>query len=169
MMMNSNLVKPPVLISACLLGNKCRYNGKSYDLPAFVDSLRPFFVIPVCPEILGGLPIPRAPSEINKGAGDDVWEGKALVIAKNGADFTSEFKAGALKTLELSRTHGAIIAIFKENSPSCGCTRIYDGSFSGRLVPGQGVTVSLLEKNGIKVISEKNWLLARGDEFVQKI
>lgn len=162
MMMNSKHIVPSVLVSACLLGNRCRYNGRSYDLPVFVDSLSHFFVIPVCPEVLGGLPVPRPPSELVNGDGCDVWKGIASVQTEEGADLTAEFKAGALKTLELGKKYGAKTAILKDHSPSCGCLRIHDGVFRGRLIPGQGVTGALLKTNGIFVISEKNWLLTRG-------
>ncbi|NLW56670.1 MAG: DUF523 domain-containing protein [Firmicutes bacterium] len=153
---------PPVLVSACLLGNPCRYNGTGYDLPVLVDSLREFTVIPVCPEVLGELPVPRPPAELVGGDGRDLWQGKAVVQTEDGADLTAEFKAGARRTLELGKKYGAKMAILKEHSPSCGSLRIHDGSFGGRLVPGMGVTSALLKSNGITVFSEKNWLKARG-------
>ncbi len=162
MMMNSKDTMPPVLVSACLLGNPCRYNGKGYELPAFVDSLQEYTVIPVCPEVLGGLAVPRPPAELAEGDGDAFWLGKAQVKTEDGNDLSAEFKTGALRTLELAKKHGAKVAILKDHSPSCGTLRIHDGTFRSRLIPGRGVTAALLQKNGIKVFSEENWLFTRG-------
>lgn len=134
-------MKEKLLVSACLLGVDCKYSGgNNYD-PA-VEALRDRFeLIPVCPERLGGLPTPRAPSERAGGK----------VLNREGADVTREFQLGAEKTLEIAKAHGVRRAVLQERSPSCGCGTIYDGSFSGTLVPGMGVTAQLLMDNGIKV------------------
>ncbi len=157
-MMSPESIQPPVMVSACLLGHKCRYNGKSCYLPVLISSMKQYQVIPVCPEVLGGLPIPRSPLEISNGDGYDVWAGSALVVNQDGVNFTYEFQKGALETLNLCRKHGVKMAVLKEKSPSCGSKRIYDGTFSTRLIPGSGVTASLLKKEGIKIFSEQEWL-----------
>lgn len=134
-------MKEKLLVSACLLGENCKYNGgNNYD-PA-VETLRERFeVIPVCPEQLGGLPTPRTPSERVGGR----------VLTRDGQDVTEAFRRGAEKTLSIAQTEGVTRAVFQVRSPSCGCGTIYDGTFSGRLVPGKGVTAQLLEQSGIKV------------------
>lgn len=162
--MSPNFIKPPVIVSACLLGHKCRYNGKSSYLPDIVSSLQQYQIIPVCPEVSGGLSIPRSPLEISNGDGYDVWAGSAIVLNEKGVNFTSEFQKGALSALNLCRNHRIKMAILKEKSPSCGCNRIYDGTFSTRLITGVGVTASLLKKEGIEVFSEQEWLM-RGSSF----
>ncbi len=111
--------------------------------------------IPVCPEQLGGLPTPRNPAEIVGGDGDDVLDGKARVIDLEGNDVTRQFLAGAEQALQLAQKVGATVAILKENSPSCGSSHVYDGSFSGNKKPGVGVTAALFRRNGIRVESEK--------------
>lgn len=134
-------MKEKLLVSACLLGENCKYNGgNNYD-PA-VEALRERFeLVPVCPERLGGLPAPRAPSE-------RVGE---KVLNREGVDVTDAFRLGAEKALEIAVAHGVRRAILQERSPSCGCGRIYDGSFSGKLVPGMGVAARLLADNGIEI------------------
>ena len=136
-------MKEKLLVSACLLGENCKYSGGNNYTPAVEALKEKFDVIPVCPEQLGGLPTPRTPSER---AGD-------RVLTRSGADVTEAFRQGAEKTLEIARAGGAVRAVFQERSPSCGSGRIYDGTFSGTLVPGRGVTAELLEKNGIRVYS----------------
>lgn len=134
-------MKEKLLISACLLGENCKYNGGNNYTPA-VETLRERFeVIPVCPEQLGGLPTPRVPSERVGGK----------VLTRDGQDVTEAFRRGAEKTLAIARAEGAARAVFQVRSPSCGCGTIYDGTFSGTLVPGKGVTAQLLEESGIKV------------------
>jgi uncharacterized protein YbbK (DUF523 family) len=163
-MMSPDFIKPSIIVSACLLGYKCRYNGKSSYFPILVSSLKQYQVIPVCPEVLGGLPIPRPPLEISNGDGNGVWAGSALVLNEQGANFTSEFQKGALNVLKLCRKHEIKMAILKEKSPSCGSNQIYDGTFSKRIIPGSGVTASLLKNEGIEVISEQEWLMG-GSSF----
>lgn len=141
-------MKPRYVISACLCGLPTRYDGRakpvSPSVQALIDSGA---VIPVCPECMGGLPTPRVPAEIC---------GERVVNAV-GVDVTAQYRRGAEETLALCREHGIRHAILKENSPSCGCHFVYDGSFSKRLIPGRGVTAALLEANGITVENEENW------------
>lgn len=133
-----------VLVSACLLGVPCRYDGRSAPCQNVVDLGGKLELVPVCPEQLGGLETPRVPAE---------RRGKA-VVTKDGRSVTKEYALGAEKTLELAKKHGCKKAILKERSPSCGCGQIYDGSFSGRLVNGDGITAQLLKKVGIDVVGE---------------
>lgn len=113
-------------------------------------------LFPVCPEVLGGLSVPRSPSEIVAGDGLDVIEGKAKVVNSAGVDVTNNFSKGAYETLRIAQAIGAKEAVFAEKSPSCGSNLIFDGTFSNRLIQGNGVTTALLKKNGIKVISKKS-------------
>lgn len=136
-------MREKILISACLLGENCKYSGGNNYTPA-VEALRERFeLIPVCPERMGGLPTPRVPAER---AGE-------RVVNREGADVTDAYRRGAEKTLETALSHGITRAAFQERSPSCGGRFVYDGTFSGTLVPGRGVTAELLEKNGIAVYS----------------
>lgn len=139
-------MKEKVLISACLLGVNCKYNGGNNKLPdEMIERLaEKLELIPVCPECYGGLTTPRTPAER---LGD-------RVVTKTGADVTEQFEKGAAAALHLARLLGAKSAILKANSPSCGSGTIYDGSFSGVLVPGDGVTAELLKKHGINVTDE---------------
>lgn len=139
-------MREKALISACLLGAECKYSGGSNALPEdTLAALREKYeLIPVCPECCGGLTTPRAPSERR---GD-------MVVSKTGADVTAQFQRGAQTALHLAEIFGARLAILKENSPSCGSGTIYDGTFTGTLTQGDGVTAELLKKHGIKVISE---------------
>jgi len=139
------------LVSACLLGVKCNWGGKSSTSRRALELSRRETLIPVCPEQLGGLPTPRAPQEIQGGTGDDVLSGNCMVINKNGENVTAPFIRGAQETLRIARRLKIKEFIARDRSPSCGCGHIYNGSFSGRLVPGDGVTTTLLKKNGIKV------------------
>lgn len=142
------------IVSACLAGIKCKYNGKDNKNEAIAKLVEEGKAIPVCPEVLGGLPTPRVPCEIIK---DD--KGNIKVMDKEGVDRTAEFLEGAKKALAIGKVVGAEVAILKANSPSCGCGFIYDGTFSGKLIEGNGVTTDLLAKNGIKVYDEKNYKL----------
>lgn len=138
--------KPVVLVSACLLGVNCRYNGKGELNEAVRALMKRAVLIPVCPEIMGGLATPRDPAERT--------EDKVMTIA--GGDVTSAYQKGAKETLELARLYGCRSAILKERSPSCGSGRIYDGSHKRTLTDGDGVTAELLKKNGILVFGESN-------------
>ncbi|WJQ82922.1 DUF523 domain-containing protein [Brevibacillus brevis] len=142
------------VISACLIGCECRYDQKSCLDQELEQLLREGMAIPVCPEQLGGLPTPRPPAEIIGGTGEDVLDGKARIIDDTGRDVTEEFLMGANQALKLAKTVGATSAILKENSPSCGSSFVYDGSFSGKKVPGVGLTAALFRRNGIEVTSE---------------
>ena len=133
-----------ILISACLLGLCCRYDGESKPIMQTVALMERYHLVPVCPEQLGGLPTPREPSERRADA----------VVSKCRADVTAQFTRGAQQALHLARLYGCKAAVLKERSPSCGSGAIYDGTFSGRLIPGDGVTAALLRENGIAVYGE---------------
>jgi uncharacterized protein YbbK (DUF523 family) len=144
------------LISACLLGVRCAWHGDDeYRNERAIRLSKVETLIPVCPEQLGGLSTPRAPQEIQGGTGDDVLNGVCSVLNKNGQDVTGKFTRGAEETLQLACQLGIDEFIGKSGSPSCGCSRIYDGSFSGRLIDGDGVTTALLRRNGVKIIPEE--------------
>ena len=138
--------KPSVLISACLLGMTCRYDGLSKPLPtATLHALQErFSLIPVCPEIFGGLATPRLPAEISGDA----------VLRQDGVDVTAAYRRGAEETLRLARLFDCKLAILKERSPSCGKGAVYDGTFSATLTRGDGITAALLARHGIRVIGE---------------
>lgn len=133
-----------ILVSACLLGVNCRYDGTGKLFEPLRSLLEEHTLIPVCPEQLGGLQTPRPPAEL---------KGHCL-LTKSGIDVTSAFKKGAEETLKLARLYHCNLAILKERSPSCGAKQIYDGSFSGQLIEGSGITASLLMAHGIEVIGE---------------
>ena len=135
-------MKEKLLVSACLLGENCKYSGGNNYSPAVADLAERYELVPVCPEQLGGLPTPRTPSER---VGD-------RVLARDGADVTDAFRLGAEKALEIARAHGVRRAVLQERSPSCGCGTVYDGTFSGTLVPGDGVAAALLRENGVEVV-----------------
>ena len=146
-----------ILVSACLLGEAVRYNGGDNRcdhalLKRWLDEGR---VVPVCPEVAGGLPTPRPPAEITRGGGGwAVLGGEARVLAINGRDVTEAFIGGAEHALLKVREMGIRIAVLKEGSPSCGTGSIYDGSFSATKVPGVGVTTARLQEAGVCVFSE---------------
>jgi uncharacterized protein YbbK (DUF523 family) len=147
-----------VLISACLLGKRVWYDGNGlsvYDsiLEQWKASGR---VISICPEVDAGMSIPRAPAEILKGDGCNVWEGTALVVEDAGIEVTEYFKKGAQMALELCKKHNIKVAVLTENSPSCGSSVIYDGSFTSKKIDGVGVTAALLKNSGIAVFSQHN-------------
>ncbi len=143
------------LVSACLLGIKCAWDGKArYKNKKVIELLRKETLVPVCPEQLGGLATPREFQEIQKGSGDDVLDGKSRVRNRIGQDVTRQFTRGAKEALKIARQYSIKEFIAKSKSPSCGCGSIYDGSFSKRLIKGDGVTVALFKRNGIKVITE---------------
>lgn len=146
------------MISACLTGVNCVYDATNKFHPFFARMRQQGAVVIFCPEVLGGLKIPHAPSEISGGDGFDVLEGKVKVLSKNGRDVTENFLKGAKAVLGLAKKHKVKKAILKSKSPSCGCGLIHDGSFSKKLVPGFGVTAALLQKNGLEVISDVVYL-----------
>lgn len=153
-----------ILISACLCGLNCKYDGGNNEHPLFAEMLDRGEVITVCPEVLGGLPIPRKAAEIINGTGYDVLEGKAQVVNRDGEDVTSSFLLGAKRTLELAREFDVSIVILKSKSPSCGVGQIYDGTFTRKLRDGCGVTAALLKENGFSVVSDVEYLKERGQE-----
>ena len=145
------------LISACLLGIKCAWDGQDiYKSDKAIELSNSEMLMPVCPEHLGGLRTPRAPQEIQGGGGVDVLDGKCKVININGEDVTKEFIAGAEETLKIVKLFHIEEFIGKSRSPSCGCGQIYDGTFSRELIDGDGVTTALLKRNGIRVITEED-------------
>lgn len=133
-----------ILVSACLLGIACRYDGQSKPYTLMDELCRRHEVIPVCPEQLGGLPTPRTPAERQ---GD-------RVVTKNGADVTENYRRGAEAAVELAQKLGCGAAVLKERSPSCGSGTIYDGTFSGTLTAGDGVAAERLRSCGIRVLGE---------------
>lgn len=139
-------MKKKALVSACLIGVECKYSGGSNVLPEekLKKLMDEYELLPVCPEVYGGLTTPRDPSE---------RQGEKVVSCK-GADVTAQFEKGAQTALNMAELFGAEIAILKENSPSCGSGTIYDGTFSLTLTEGDGVTAQLLKENGITVIGE---------------
>lgn len=143
------------LVSACLLGVNCNFEGKNWCNPKLLKEFAQGNLFPVCPEVLSGLPVPRVPAEIQGGEGSDVLEGKAKVVNFHGADVTDQFLRGAAETLRIAQAVGAKEALLTEKSPSCGCGVIFDGTFQNKFIAGDGVTAALLKKNGVKVLSIK--------------
>lgn len=143
--------KKIILCSACLLGINCKYNGKNNRNEKVMELLaKGEILIPVCPEQLGGLPTPRCSSELR---GSKVF----MKIDDHAIEeVTGYFEEGAKEVLKIVKLYGAKKAILKQRSPSCGSGQIYDGTFSGKVIEGDGVTAALLKKNGIKVISEED-------------
>jgi len=139
-----------VLVSACLVGEAVRYDGRaktsaSAVLRRWLDEGR---VVPLCPEVAGGLTVPRPSAELR----DD-----GRVVTKDGRDVTEAFARGAQRALEEARAHGVTVAVLTEKSPSCGTHQVYDGCFTGTLRDGEGVTARLLRENGVKVFSDAQW------------
>lgn len=143
------------LCSACLLGVRCRYDGKSKPNEKVLSLLKKELLIPVCPEQLGGQSTPRKDAEIKGGDGSGVLDKIAQVIDSDCIDVTHNFTGGAEEVLRIAKLLDIKEAILKQRSPSCGSGQIYDGTFSKKLVEGDGVTAALLKRNGIKVIFEE--------------
>lgn len=139
-------MKEKILISACLLGVNCKYDGTNNDNEKVNEYIKDKELIIICPEIMGGLTTPREPSEILN----------EKVISKSGKDVTQNFKRGANETLMLAKKFNVKKALLKSKSPSCGCGLIYDGTFNGKLIKGDGITTELLKKHGIEVLTEKD-------------
>ena len=137
-----------MIISACLCGCDCKYNGKNNKNESCVELLKRGKAVLVCPEQLGGMTTPRVPSEIIKN------DGNISVISKEGKDVSKEFKKGAKEALKIAKLVDAKVAILKDGSPSCGSKYIYDGTFSGNKIKGEGITAKLFMENGIEVFSE---------------
>lgn len=138
------------VVSSCLIGIKCKYNGGDNLSSEVLDFLAGRNYVDVCPEVLGGLPTPRTPAEITGGR----------VINRQGRDVTAEFETGAREALKIALAEAKRLgepveaAIFQERSPSCGCGRVYDGTFSGKLVEGDGIAARLFKKCGIRVLNK---------------
>lgn len=145
-----------ILVSSCLAGLKVRYNGSDSLDNRIQRLLLEGKAITVCPELLGGFLTPREPAEIVGGDGEDVLNGKAIVVEKSGRDVTDLYVNGAYFTLKTAQELSATAIILKEYSPSCGSSLIYNGEFKDNKIPGVGVTTALLRRNGLKVISEEN-------------
>ncbi len=149
---------PKYLISACLVGENVRYDGQN----CLQQKLRQLVIeqraVIICPEVSGGLSTPRLAAEIVGGNGEDVLCGKAKVLDSAGNDVSNAFIQGAYKALQLAQKHQITHVILKANSPSCGSELIYDGSFSGNKIQGNGVTSALLKQHGFKVITEDQFL-----------
>ncbi|WP_141433198.1 DUF523 domain-containing protein [Bacillus sp. 03113] len=143
-----------ILVSSCLAGVECRYNGTHKLVEKIQELVKQEKAMMVCPELLGGFSTPREPAEIVGGTGKDVLTGKARIFSKSGTDVTDLYLKGAYKTLELAKQLGATCVVLKEFSPSCGSQMIYDGSFLNQKESGEGVTAALLRREGYKVISE---------------
>ncbi|MFI6816580.1 DUF523 domain-containing protein [Nonomuraea sp. NPDC050328] len=157
-----------ILVSACLMGRRVRYDGgaktsASAILAGWREEGR---LVPFCPEVEGGLPIPRPAAEIEPGgSGADVLAGRARVLAADGSDVTAAFLSGARQALDLALSSGVRLAVLKEGSPSCGSLAVYDGTFTGGRVPGPGVTTALLEQHGIPVFGEDR--LTEADAYLR--
>ncbi|WP_298068468.1 DUF523 domain-containing protein [uncultured Mailhella sp.] len=135
------------VVSACLAGQPCRYDGRSNLRPAIAALVQEGQALPVCPEVLGGLPVPRTPCEQQGGR----------VVSADGQDRTAEFMTGAEAALYIAEEYGCSAAILKARSPSCGCGRIYDGTFSRTLTDGDGLFAALLRKKGFPLFTEETF------------
>ena len=135
-----------IMVSACLLGDNCKYNGGNNRSPELLHLLAGHKVIPVCPEVLGGLPTPRVPAEIVNGT----------VINREGVSVDDAFRRGAKKALEMARQEKPDLIILQSRSPSCGVKEIYDGTFSGKLVPGHGIFAEMALQAGFRVIDAED-------------
>ena len=139
-----------VMVSACLLGENCKYNGGNNLNPELLRLLSGHTVIPVCPEVLGGLPVPRIPAEIVNGA----------VVNREGISVDDAFRRGAEKALELAAAERPDLVILQSRSPSCGTRQVYDGTFSGTLVRGKGVFAEMVANAGFRVMDAEEVLAA---------
>ncbi len=145
-----------ILVSRCLLGHAVRYDGGAHGpIALLLQWQAEGRVVALCPELAGGLPTPRPPAEIPGGQGAAVLDGLLAVRTVDGEDVGAAFLAGAQAALALVRQHGIRVAVLKARSPSCGNLENYDGSFSGRRVPGEGVTAALLRRAGVRVFNEE--------------
>ena len=152
-----------VLVSSCLLGEHVRYDGdhKRADSDVLVEWHREGRIVPFCPEVAGGLSVPRAPAEIQAGTGDDVLHGTARVVDREGRDVTAAFVSGAEGAVAEASRHGVRLAVLKQNSPSCGNLFIYDGTFTGARREGRGVAAAALTEAGVRVFSENEIAAAK--------
>lgn len=139
-----------ILVSACLLGINCRYDGCNCLMEEAMELIGSEEIVPVCPEQLGGLSTPRPPAEIVAGSGEDVLAGRSKILTGDGTDVTAQFIRGAQQTVKIARLCGVGRALLRQESPSCGCGQICRGD---RLVAGDGVTAVLLKREGIEILS----------------
>ncbi len=135
-----------IMVSACLLGDNVKYNGGNNRHEKVLEYIKGHEVVPVCPEMLGGLPVPRAPGEIQDG----------IVRNEDGTSVDYEYRTGAAKALEIAESERIDMAILQSRSPSCGVNQIYDGSFTGRKIKGMGVFARLLSENGYKIVDAED-------------
>ncbi len=145
----------PRLVSSCLAGVPCRYDGAARPDPDVVADVAAGRSLPLCAEVLGGLPTPRPAAEIVGGDGHDVLAGRASVRTRDGADLTAQFVAGALEVARRAAAAGVVEAVLQARSPSCGCGRIYSGAHDGTLVDGDGVVAAALQRNGIRTTARR--------------
>ncbi len=148
--------RPPLLVSACLVGLDTRLDGRCRRFPSVASLASRFTLIPVCPEQLGGAPTPRHAAEISGGAGAEVLAGEARVFSVEGADVTDLFLRGAEQVARIARLAGCGAAVLKARSPSCGVGTTYDGSFSHTLQLGSGVTAARLQQEGLSLYTEED-------------
>ena len=139
--------KMKIMVSACLLGTNCKYDGGNNDSRILREFVKGHEIVPVCPEVLGGLPIPRIPAEIVNGR----------VINREGGSVDEAFRKGAEICLEKAREEGIDLAVLQPRSPSCGVRSVYDGTFSGRLTGGSGIFARLLMENGFRVVDAEEF------------
>ena len=152
-----------MLVSACLGGVDCYYKGGNRTIPELKALVGSKKAIAICPEVLGGLPVPREEAQIADASGEDVLAGNAKVITRTGRDVTDNFIRGALHAKEKALREKVDLAILKARSPSCGKGYIYDGTFSKRLRNGNGLFAELLMKEGIKVLTEEEYIKKEGE------
>lgn len=143
-----------ILVSSCLCGEKCKYNGGDNYNQDVIDYCKNQEVIKICPEVMGGLPTPRVPAEIVGGTAEDVLKGRAKVLTKDGRNVTKAFIKGAQDALNKAKTYDIQEVILKAKSPSCGKGKVYDGTFQGKLVEGNGITAQLLLEVGLIIKTE---------------
>ena len=147
-------MKPKIIISACLLGENVKYNGQNNLIrsPLLEQWMEEGLLVPLCPEVLGGLSVPRSVCEM--------VQGTHTVISKESKDVTAAFDRGAHEALKMAQSEGVVMAILKARSSSCGTGLIYDGTFSGVLIEGSGITSAVLQESGIAVFHEDELLQA---------
>ena len=133
-----------IIVSACLAGIECRYNGQAFPVPEVIELVKKGQALPLCPEILGRLPTPRPCAEQRDGK----------IVSRTGQDMTREYLEGAAIAAAIARAAGCTKAILKSKSPTCGCGKVYDGTFSGNLIDGDGIFCALLRENNVEVCTE---------------
>jgi uncharacterized protein YbbK (DUF523 family) len=145
-----------IIVSACLAGVKCRHDGKSKENELIQKLISRRLALPLCPEILGGRPVPRTACEITGGTAAQVLDGRAFVKDKNGKDVTEEILDGVKNVMKAIKRMKVTSVILKTKSPACGKGRIFDGTFTGKMIDGNGVLTAALLKEGIKVYTEED-------------